>query len=329
MKIVLGAALLAATCLVYTNAEGQSKEKPEAAIADAWGWGHKVKPTEIDFTLEFINSGITQLAGVNRHREITGNIIEGSRWRAALVNKQSNMVVFDCLQFNRPDETNTYPAAINNDGTILSGCDSGTFGYIRRKGGSGYQFSVPGADGTTPFAINDKEDVVGEHYNPFTPTMNSGWYRFHSFLRKADGQITIISAPPHPDDIGAPNSLTRTVAYGINNRMQIIGTSETIFTPNNTAGLWSGFVYDNGQFTDLPEQHAWPIAINNDATILAQRPTGQYVLYDDGKAFTIAIPEPYKWAQIKGLTDKGELFGVVVDISVSPRKFFNVIATPK
>jgi hypothetical protein len=31
MKIVLGAALLAATCLVYTNAEGQSKEKPEAA----------------------------------------------------------------------------------------------------------------------------------------------------------------------------------------------------------------------------------------------------------------------------------------------------------
>jgi probable HAF family extracellular repeat protein len=148
-------------------------------------------------------------------------------------------------------------------------------------------------------------------------------------IGKADGQITIISAPPHPDDVGAPHSLTRTVAYGINNRGQIIGTSETIFTPGNTAGLWSGFFYDNGQFTDLPEQHAWPIAINNDGTILAQRPTGQYVLYDDGKAFTIAIPEPYKWAQIKGLTDKGELFGVVVDISVLPRKFFNVIATPK
>jgi hypothetical protein len=323
MKIVLGAALLAATCLVYTNAEGQSKEKPEAAIAEAWGWGHKTKPTEIDFTLEFIDNGLA-IVDMNRHGEIAAMDDD----RGAFVTRQNHIVEFDCLQFSRPDERYTQPTAINNDGTIVGSCASGIFGFIRRKGGTLYQFSIPGTDAMQPLDINDYEDVVGEYVTPFPAPNVSGWYRFKSFLRKADGQITVLSAPPHPDDLGAPHSLTRTLAYGINRRGEIVGIYETIFTPSNTAGLWGAFHYSNGQFTDLPEQ-AWPVAINNDGTILAQRPTGQYVLYDDNRVYTIGIPEPYKWVWIKGLTDKGELFGIVSDVSVFPRKSFNAIATPK
>jgi probable HAF family extracellular repeat protein len=299
----------------------------QAESAGAWGWGHKVKPTEIDFTVELINNGIVFLGGVNRHGEIAGTVAAEGRQRAALVNRQDKMAVFDCLMFDRPDEQSTWPTAINNDGTVLGGCDSGTFGFVRRKGGHLYQFSVPGADGVSPYGMNDGEDIVGEYYTPFPAPNVSGWYRFKSFLRKAsDGQIITLSAPPLPDDVGAPNSLTRTLALGINKRGKVVGTYETIFTPSNNGGMWRGFLYDNGQFTDLPAD-LMPRAINNDDTILAQKPDGQFVLLDDNKIFTIALPDEYRWSFIKGLTDKGELFGTVFEVST--RRFFNAVATPK
>ncbi len=310
-----------AIALSIAVAEAQVKE-----VDGAWGWGHKVKPTEIDFTVEVLHNDIENLVGVNRHGEMTGLVPGPPKLRAAFVNRQDKLVMFDCLQFSRPDETYTIPAAINNDGTTLSAC-GGTFAFIRRKGGSGYQFSVPGASGTDSYGMNDFEDTVGEYYNPITPTMNSGWERSHGFLRKSDGQVTILAAPPLPDDLGRPRSLTRTVAYGVNKRGQVIGTRETIFTPSNQPGLWSGFLYDNGQFSDLPEQ-ALPVAINNDGTILAQRPTGQYVLYDDGKIYTIAFPAGFKWPWIKGITDKGELFGQIRTSDNLNVPSVNFIATP-
>jgi hypothetical protein len=323
MKTVIGAVFLAATCLFYTNADGQVKE-----TADAWGWGHKVKPTEMDFTVEILNHGLQDLVGVNRHGEITGVMLSGGQERAVFVNKQDQMVMFDCLMFGT-SEPSTVPAAINNDGTTASSC-GGPFTYVRRKGGTGYQFSVPGASAAWPVAMNDGEDVVGEYFTPFTPTMNSGWYRFHSFLRRAkDGQVTIISAPPHADDLGAPRSLTRTVVVGINNRLKAVGCSSTIFTPSNEDGMWSCFVWSNGQFTTLPSDLI-PRAINNDDTILAQKTNGQYVLYDDDKVYTIALPEPYKWNRILGITDKGELFGQVrTGDRPENLRFFKVIASPQ
>jgi hypothetical protein len=322
MKTVIGAVFLAATCLFYTNADGQVKE-----TADAWGWGHKVKPTEMDFTVEILNHGLQDLTGVNRHGEIIGVMLSGGRERAVFVNKQDQMVMFDCLMFGT-NEPSTVPGAINNDGTTASAC-GGTFTYIRRKGGTGYQFSIPGADGAWPVAMNDREDVLIEYFIPFQPWMNSGFYRFHSGIRKADGSQIELDAPPHADDLGAPRSVTRTVATGLNNRLKAVGCSSTIFTPSNEAGMWSCFVWSNGQFTTLPSDLI-PVAINNDDTILAQKTNGQYVLYDDDKVYTIALPEPYKWNRIMGLTDKGELFGIArTGDRPENVKFFKVIASPQ
>jgi probable HAF family extracellular repeat protein len=318
MKIIIGAVFLAATCLFYTNADGQVKNK-------------QVKSTEIDFTIEIIGNSFN-VVDRNRHGEMTGNPASYQQFHmpAVFADRKGVQTEFNCPQFDRPDEQSTYPVAINNDGTVLGSCDSGTFLFVRRRGGHIFQLSVPGADGTTPYAFNDREDIVGEYYTPFPAPGVSGWYRFKSFKRRgADGEITTLSAPPHADDLGAPHSLTRTLAYGINNRGQIIGTSETIFTPSNEVGMSSAFLYDNGQFTKLP-QGLSPQAINNDGTILAiQTSTGQFVLYDDGKVYTIALPEPYKWQWIKGLTDKGELFGTARIGQFPTAQFFQVIATPK
>jgi probable HAF family extracellular repeat protein len=321
MKIIIGAVFLAATCLFYTNADGQVKNK-------------QVKSTEIDFTIEIIGNSFN-VVDRNRHGEMTGNPASYQQFHmpAVFADRKGVLTEFSCLQFDRPDHRSTLPVAINNDGTILANCDSGPFGLIRRKGGSLQHFSVPGADGTAGFAINDREDVVGEYYTPFPAPGVSGWHRFHSFLCKACGspeqKITNVEAPPHADDLGAPHSLTRTLAYGINNRGQIIGKSETIFTPSNEVGMSSAFLYSNGQFEKLPADLD-PQTINNDGTILAiKTSTGQFVLYDDGKVYTIALPEPYKWQWIKGLTDKGELFGTARIGQFPTAQMFQVIATPK
>jgi probable HAF family extracellular repeat protein len=322
MKALIGCVIVAATCLFYTNADGQVKE-----TADTWGWGHKVKPTEIDFTVEIIDD-VAILAGVNRHREIAGTVGGPNEHRAVFVSRQDKMVMFDCLFFEG-NENSTTPTGINNDGTEVGVCGSGTFNFVRRKGGSLYQFSVPGADQVVSRGVNDREEILVEYWMPFQPGQNSGFYRLHNAIRLTDGGYQEIKAPSHPDDLGFPRSLTRTNALGINNRRQVVGTYSTIFTPSNEAGQWSSFLYDNGQFTDLGQDFI-PVAINNDGTILAQRTNGQFVLYDDGLIFTIAIPEPYKWNRITGLTDKGELYGVVrTGDRPSNLKFFNAIASPQ
>ncbi len=308
-RVAIG--LLAATCLFYTDAEAGSKKKAPPPPP----------PTEISYTIEILDM---QISGLNRHGEMAG-FKDG---KGVFINRKDQSTEFECLSFDRPDERYTAPTFINNDGTIVGSCASGTFGFIRKKGGSLYQFSVPGADGMYPYSMNDREEVVGEYYTPFPAPNVSGWYRFHSFLRKADGQVTIISAPPYPDDLGAPHSLTRTLATGINNRGEIVGTYGTIFTPSNESGMAGSFLYSNGQFTDLPVDII-PHMINNDGVILAyNNKTGGHVIYDDGKVFNIVIPSEYRWTGLRGINDLGQLFGTV-STGVAPTwKFFNVIATP-
>jgi uncharacterized membrane protein len=323
MKLV--GSLLAATLLFYLF----SPSSVNAQATHHWkgsspGKANKSVPTEINYTVEVID--MQRIAGVNKHREITGTVGTNIKYRGAFLDRKQQTTSFDCIQFDRSDETNTTPVSINNHGQIVGSCDSGTFGFVRDRGGKLAQFSVPGADGTTPFGINDHGQIVGERYNPLTPGL-SGWYRFKSFLRQADGSITLIEAPPHSDDTGFPNSLTRTEARGINNRGQIVGTYGTIFTPSNEGGLHDAFIYDNGQFKNLPKGIN-PIAINNHGQILASREQGDFVIYDDGQITKINNPPGYVWASISGLNDNGQLVGQVRENVVRSLKFFRVIATP-
>ncbi len=336
MKKIIVTVLFAVTCLFYTDAEAKSKKKPKApppvAAAALETPAAEIAPplqlpAEIHYTLEMLGIDLLyRMVGFNRHGEIAANKDQ----RGVFINRQDQVTMFDCLQFDRPDERYTTPVGINNDGTITGGCASGTFGFVRRKGGQLYQFSFPGADGTHPAAMNDWEEVIGEYYNPFTPVMNSGWYRFHSFLRLTDGSYQVIAAPPHSDDHGAPNSLTRTVVTAINNRRQIVGTYETIFTPSNTSGMWDSFLWSNGQFTDLPRE-TWPISINNDGQILMQTMAG-YAIYDNGRLLKLHPPVGYLWSGLLGLNDLGQLIGFVREdvppVDGHPIVRYPVIATP-
>ena len=76
-------------------------------------------------------------------------------------------------------------------------------------------FSVPGAQATVSFGINDQGQIVGYSAASLTATTASG------FLRDASGRLTAINRP------GA----TITAAFDINNRGQIVGFAPIADTP--------------------------------------------------------------------------------------------------
>jgi uncharacterized membrane protein len=137
--------------------------------------------------------------------------------------------------------------------TVVGWCSSGTFSFVRTKNGELFQFSVLGADQTNAFAINDNGQIVGQYINPFAAPGLSGVTRFHSFLRSPEGQYSEVAAPPHADDVGFTDSLTRTVVSGINNLGEIIGYSETVFTPSNIGGISAAYITDAGEFWPFPD----------------------------------------------------------------------------
>jgi hypothetical protein len=319
------------------------KRLPGLILAAGCAW-YTVSPAqandEISVTFDIIGSEVRNISGYNIHGEMPATVGSPTNFRGAFVHQQG-VVEFDCLQFDRPDERYTSPSAINNHGTITGFCASGTFSFVRKKSGELFQFSVPGADQTLAFGINDHDQIVGEYINPFAAPGLSGFTRFHSFLRSPDGEFTDISAPPFPDDIGQPHSLTRTLVTGINNQSQLIGISETIFTPSNEGGQSGAFIYDNGTFWPLPDVPdgvgtVFPVAVNNVGQILvtAALSNGRqrwFLFDDDGVYRRINNPPGLLWLDIVGINDLSQLIGLVQEgdeLRIPLGRIHWVIATP-
>jgi probable HAF family extracellular repeat protein len=107
--------------------------------------------------------------------------------------------------------------AINNRGQI-TGVRQQPDGSLRGfllDGGRVTTFSVPGAQVTVPYGINDHGQVVGVSASSPTATTGSG------FLRDPRGRVTAINRP------GA----AVTVAFDINNRRQVVGVAPIAQTP--------------------------------------------------------------------------------------------------
>jgi probable HAF family extracellular repeat protein len=99
---------------------------------------------------------------------------------------------------------------INNRGQItgLTGDPTAPVGFLLDRGRF-TTFSVPGAQATVPYGINDHGQVVGISFNDLAGTTASG------FLRDTRGRLTAINRP----------GKSITIAFDINNRGQIVGVA--------------------------------------------------------------------------------------------------------
>jgi hypothetical protein len=87
--------------------------------------------------------------------------------------------------FDAPDDCgSTIPQAINNSGAITGFC--GSIAFLREPDGTMITVSVPGADSSSAYGINEAGTVVGQYCISNI---------CHGFLRSADGTFTTFDVP--------------------------------------------------------------------------------------------------------------------------------------
>ncbi len=109
-----------------------------------------------------------------------------------------------------PGGTNTTASALNDGGdvtgfTTISGA---VVGFIL-KSGNYTQISYPGAAATTPFGINQYDQIVGSYVNKFGATKG--------FI------VTSPLSGPTWQTVVDPNGIKTTVVNGLNNEEQLVG----------------------------------------------------------------------------------------------------------
>jgi uncharacterized membrane protein len=107
----------------------------------------------------------------------------------------------------------TVPFGVNNRGVIVgkyTTADGVDHGFRRDARGPFTTFTIPGAQVTLAYGINDQGQIVGHSISgpPTAPTISG-------FLRDARGRLTAINRP------GA----AATAPFDINNRGQIVGVA--------------------------------------------------------------------------------------------------------
>jgi probable HAF family extracellular repeat protein len=161
-------------------------------------------------------------------------------------------------------------------------------------------FDVPDASRTLPNDINNFDQTVGFYESA------SGQ---HGFLY-VDGMFTTLA--------DFPGAAGRTVAWGLNNKGQIVGSYSFL------SGGSHGFIYDydNGEFTtlDVPFSGAYetfPVAINDDGQIagIYQDTSGQHgFLYAAGVFTSLDMPGARTGSTVAwDLNNKGQIVGVYAD----------------
>jgi hypothetical protein len=197
----------------------------------------------------------------------------------ALAGAQPNAEL-EFVLFDAPGAVDTSPTSINDRGVIignaLMGAEPGRWRvFVRRPDGS-FNFlddleglgtdETEGGSTLTVSAsgINNRGQVVGQYFGHD--------FRFHGFLRRPGGELTVIDFP------GVPH----TVAKAINDRGQIVGNY--LLELASAARSNRGFLRErDGTFIEIDFPGArWtiPEGINNAGVIV-----GWYQIFDDDDNF--------------------------------------------
>jgi probable HAF family extracellular repeat protein len=163
------------------------------------------------------------------------------------------------VSFDVPGSTSTAAVGINNDGAVVGNyADSAgkVHGYLL-KDGNFTTIDYPGALKTAAIGINSQGDIVGTHYEDATRIANS--IGAHGFLLQ-QGVFTTID---YPGKFG-------TIPARINDAGQIVGCNHDDDGPGGMMlADMHGFVFSDGNYTQLSMQDTMNYAVTADGSITA------------------------------------------------------------
>ena len=238
--------------------------------------------------------GSTVLNDIGNHGQLLAGFVTESPGQL-LIHRSYTLTNVECPG---PGVIFTAARKLNTFGEIVGGCQdpNGTHAFIRSRAGTYTLLDVPGAIFTQGTGINDHRQVVG-YFRDERGT--------HGFLWKGGRFLTI--------DVPGQSFPVTTIAQGINNRGQIVGT----FSNADCGCGDQGFLLDKGTFTTLsvPDAQATiPTDINARSQIVGFYADGDFThhgfLLDEGAFTTIDVPFfGAGFTEIEGINDGGVIVG--------------------
>ncbi|MGA2593649.1 MAG: hypothetical protein ABSH32_27360 [Bryobacteraceae bacterium] len=253
--------------------------------------------------------------------------------------------------FDGPGATQTYPAAINNSGTITGyyADANGGHGFLRGIGGGFVTFNAPGSENIFPSSINTSGAVAGNYSDTsqhgFLRTPKGGWVSFDvpgTFPSSSENPIIVNDsgtvAGPYfdgtkfhgflwagggTDTIDFPES-TETYATGINNMGNVAGTyADASFNQHGFVlrndGTWFSFDVPGGNFGFFTPT----LSINNNDLVVGsyfQGSTLGFLWPQGGSLITFSVPGA-AGTQPSGTNSKGVVAGSYQDASFTYHGF--------
>jgi uncharacterized membrane protein len=228
---------------------------------------------------------------------VTPRLPAGSDTSLRLPLKSARERSVQVIVFDAPGATQTYPSAINNNGTVTGFYvdANGDHGFLRDMNGQFVTFGAPGSQGIYPSSINSTGAVAGSFTDTsqhgFVRTANGTWIAFdvpgkfpsssqnpicindsgiitgpyingtsfYGFLRSVGGSLTTISYPES----------TYTYATGINGAGTVTGIyNDASFNSHGflrgVDGTWVNFDVPGGYFGFFPPT----LSINAGGTVV-------------------------------------------------------------
>jgi len=258
--------------------------------------------------------------------------------------------------FDGPGATQTYPAAIDNSGTITGyyADANGGHGFLRGIGGGFVTFNAPGSENIFPSSINSSGAVAGNYSDtsqhgflrppggswisfdvPGTFPSSSGnpiivndsgtiagpyfdGTKFHGFLRALNGTLVTIDAPDS----------TGTYATGINNGGMVTGTyTDTSFNEHafvrTNSGTWTSFDVPGGNFGFFTPT----LSINNNGVVVGSYFQGSTLgfLWQSGASLITFNVAGAAGTQPSGINSNGVVAGSYQDSSFT---YYGFVRTP-
>lgn len=254
--------------------------------------------------------------------------------------------------FDGPGATQTYPAAIDNSGTVTGfyADANGGHGFLRGIGGNFVTFNAPGSENIYPSSINSSGAVAGNYSDTsqhgFLRPPKGGWIsfdvpgtftsssedpiiindsgtiagpyfdgsKFHGFLRALDGTLVTIDFPDS----------TETEATGINNSGMVTGTyADASFNEHGFVrtkeGTWTSFDVPGGNFGFfLPT-----LSINSSGVVVGsyfQGSTQGFLWQSGASLITFGVPGA-AGTQPSGINSSGAVAGSYQDSSFAYHGF--------